>query len=221
MKNQIKLAIILMGVTLSSFGQLSFDQNNFEATNYSVDSFDYAVKGFLTNTSEDPADTLFAWELKKIAVSSDWLTTVCFGLKQCIEEPKIPYNFTLNNGETEFIKLSYAFFGELGEGESYVVAYSLKDPSNRDSMRLNVTLTSVEEAKKINLNIYPNPVKDNVYVDYNAANYTVNIYDLLGNLRLSQNINRGEALNVYDLSQGVYLVRIDGDLSFSKLLQKE
>jgi hypothetical protein len=49
----------------------------------------------------------------------------------------------------------------------------------------------------------------------------VNIYDILGNLKMSQKINKGQPIQVNDLARGVYVVRIEGDLSFSKVLQKQ
>jgi len=223
MIKKITLLVALAAFTTTSFAQISFDNNDFEQPNLSKDEFDYNATAYLTNNSSDPSDTLYAWELKKVKMPLGWETTVCSG-DLCIPEPKVAYNFVLNTDSTELFKLGYAFFGEAGSGEAYVVAYSLKDPSKRDSMRLSITardLVSTKDVAKSDLRVYPNPAKDNVFVEYTAANYTVNIYDILGNLKVSQNINKGDAVNISDLVRGVYVVRIDGDLSFSKVLQKQ
>jgi hypothetical protein len=161
--------------------------------------------------------------MNKIDVPSDWSTTVCSGYL-CIEEPTVPYDFAIKRGDTVEFKLGFAFFGVAGEGDAYVSAYSVTDPSNRDSIRLRITardLVSTNDLDKTAIKVYPNPATDVVYVDYNSASYTVNIYDILGNLKMSQKINKGQPIQVNDLARGVYVVRIEGDLSFSKVLQKQ
>lgn len=223
MNKKITLLFTLVAFAVSSFAQISFDRNNFEEPNYSKDEFNFDASAYLTNTSSDPADTLFAWELTKVDVPAEWSTTVCSD-DLCIEEPTTAYNFTAQKDQKVLFKLGYAFFGTAGNGEAYVVAYSLSNPFNKDTMRLKLTardLVSTPKVEKSSLRVYPNPAKDQVFVDYDAANYTVNIYDILGNLKISQNINKGESVALDDLAKGVYVVRIEGDLSFSKVLQKQ
>lgn len=223
MNKKITLLTVLVAFAASSFAQISFDQNNFEEPNYSKDEFSYDAKAYLTNTATDESDTLFAWELTKVDVPSEWSTTVCSG-DLCIEEPTRPFNFVAKKDEKILFKLGYAFFGEAGTGVSYIVAYSLKNPLNTDTLRLDLTardLVSARSIDKSSLRVYPNPAKDKVFVDYNTANYTVNVYDILGNLKISKNINKGESIAVSELATGVYVVRVEGDLSFSKVLQKQ
>lgn len=223
MKRKITLLLTLVAFVASSFAQISFDKSDFVEPNFSKDEFDYNAKAYLTNSSTDPADTLFAWVLNKIDVPSDWSTTVCSGYL-CIEEPTIAYNFVMKQGDSVEFKLGFAFFGIAGEGEAFVSAYSVTDPSNRDSIRLRITardLVSTNDVDKSAIKVYPNPATDIVYVDYDAASYTVNVYDILGNLKMSKNINKGQPIQVNDLARGVYVVRIEGDLSFSKVLQKQ
>jgi hypothetical protein len=223
MKRKITLLLTLVAFVASSFAQISFDKSDFVEPNFSKDEFDYNAKAYLTNSSTDPADTLFAWVLNKIDVPSDWSTTVCSGYL-CIEEPTIAYNFVMKQGDSVEFKLGFAFFGIAGEGEAFVSAYSVTDPSNRDSIRLRITardLVSTTDINKSAIKVYPNPATDIVYVDYNATSYTVNVYDILGNLKMSKNINKGQPIYVNDLARGVYVVRIEGDLSFSKVLQKQ
>lgn len=223
MKRKITLLLTLVAFVASSFAQISFDKSDFVEPNFSKDEFDYNAKAYLTNSSTDPADTLFAWVLDKIDVPSDWSTTVCSGYL-CIEEPTIAYNFVMKQGDSVEFKLGFAFFGIAGEGEAFVSAYSVTDPSNRDSIRLRITardLVSTNDVDKSAIKVYPNPATDIVYVDYDAASYTVNVYDILGNLKMSKNINKGQPIQVNDLARGVYVVRIEGDLSFSKVLQKQ
>ena len=223
MKRKTTLLSTLVAFSVTSFAQISFDKTDFVEPNFSKDEFDYNAKAYLTNSSTDAADTLFAWVLNKIDVPSDWSTTVCSGYL-CIEEPITPYNFVLKQGDSVEFKLGFAFFGVAGEGDAYVSAYSTSNPSNRDSIRLRITvrdLVSINDMDKSAIKVYPNPATDVVYVDYSAINYTVNIYDILGNLNMSQNINKGQPIQINDLARGVYVVRIEGDINFSRVLQKQ
>lgn len=84
----------------------------------------------------------------------------------------------------------------------------------------------ITEANTI-LNVYPNPASDNVTITYNAiSNFTsISIFDLTGKEVLSKQINtvKGlsqEKLNVVDLTQGVYFLRIASgqNISTQKLI---
>jgi hypothetical protein len=223
MKRNSTLLLTLIAFAMNSFAQIFFDKNEFVEPNFSKDEFDYNAKAYLTNSSTDPADTLFAWVLNKTDVPSDWSTTVCSGFL-CIEEPTTAYNFALKQGDSVEFKLGFAFFGKAGEGDAYVSAYSLSDASNSDTLSLSITardLVSTNDLDRSSITVYPNPASDKVYVNYDASNYTVDVYDILGNLKMSKNISKGQAIYVNDLASGVYVVRIDGDLSFSKVLQKK
>ncbi len=78
------------------------------------------------------------------------------------------------------------------------------------SLRVNV-VTSVNEKININnLNLYPNPVKEQFMISWNAASeYEVSITDLSGQTVLPpQQILATQAINIHHLKAGVYLVKI-------------
>jgi hypothetical protein len=70
--------------------------------------------------------------------------------------------------------------------------------------------TDVKTAVSINgLNVYPNPVTDNLYVvaDSETINYTIT--DVTGRVMLMGEVKSGESLNVQSLNNGVYIFRTD------------
>jgi hypothetical protein len=71
-----------------------------------------------------------------------------------------------------------------------------------------VPSTDVKTAVSINnLNVYPNPVTDNLYVvaDSETINYTIT--DVTGRVMLMGEVKSGESLNVQSLNNGVYIFR--------------
>lgn len=83
---------------------------------------------------------------------------------------------------------------------------------------VNIAL-KVAENSKLDFNIYPNPAKEELFVNYNLANegnIDITIYDALGSQVLSkENISvKGvfkSKINVSSLNQGVYFVKIKTD----------
>ncbi|MEA4983088.1 MAG: T9SS type A sorting domain-containing protein [Paludibacter sp.] len=57
--------------------------------------------------------------------------------------------------------------------------------------------------------LYPNPVTDGFYVNVGDKTTTISIFNLSGNLVLTQQINSKSYINTKHLEQGVYLIKID------------
>lgn len=70
-----------------------------------------------------------------------------------------------------------------------------------------------------NVAIYPNPTTD--YLTFEGFNTDINVsvFDLLGKQVLTQNMVTGETLNVSDLANGVYTIRINNEVT-SKFIKE-
>ena len=72
----------------------------------------------------------------------------------------------------------------------------------------------VEMISSQNINIYPNPVEDHLYIETLTQTLTVEIYDMYGriqNLSNSATQQLGNSIDVADLNSGVYYIRITTD----------
>jgi|GEM_PF-1523172 len=73
-------------------------------------------------------------------------------------------------------------------------------------------ITSVNEMSENNIKLYPNPAKDHVNIEFATGNdYSANvsIFDAQGRIAMEEIISNGNTqLNVSNLKQGVYIVRI-------------
>lgn len=71
-----------------------------------------------------------------------------------------------------------------------------------------VKRTNINEIQAIETNIYPNPAKDILIVD-NVNNADIYIYNTLGQMvKKITNVVGSKEINVSDLNNGMYIVRI-------------
>ena len=224
MNRKITLFFALSMVMVNAFAQISFDIKN-ESTWSSAEEFDYNLTSHLTNSAVDEADTMFEWTLTELEMHDSWDVTVCSGLL-CIPNPQSSYDFNLGIGEEEVFKLGFSFFDAIGNGTALVVARSKMDNSILDSFRLSIRAGSPVPVEKIAnkqvFKAYPNPVKDKITVSFaSGGTQQVMIYNILGSLKKSELIASGSTINVSDLAQGVYIMKIEGNNTYSKMIQKQ
>jgi hypothetical protein len=68
---------------------------------------------------------------------------------------------------------------------------------------------SIEELQSNNLNIFPNPVTDKLYIISDAKIGTLKIYDALGNMILNRNFPTDSlTIDVSRFASGIYLLVI-------------
>jgi len=223
MKKQLTLLAVLTAFTLSSFGQISFDIKDSSA--WALNSnFDFNLTSYLTNNTADEADSTIEWYLSGLEKPADWDVTVCSGLL-CIANPTTTYKVNVPKGEKLDFKLGFSFYNVTGDGSAWVVARSVNNPSAIDSFRLQIrggTASVHTVESKESFKAYPNPAKDFVTVDFvNGGKETVKVYDILGNLQLSQTIDSGDKIDVQNLVKGIYILRVEGNTSYSQVLHKQ
>jgi hypothetical protein len=82
-----------------------------------------------------------------------------------------------------------------------------------DDMELSGGDVSLEEFGTMNVNIYPNPASDIVFVKAEGV-YTYSIIDLAGNVITTQsNVSGAQKIDVNDLAAGTYIVKINNSIT--------
>lgn len=107
-------------------------------------------------------------------------------------------------------------------GPTKLYFYSPSSGVNVYYLKATSSPTAVKEfdIAKSEVNIYPNPTTDKVYVDYNKP-IQVALYNIAGSLMKSKMIRSSyDYISVGDLQPGVYLIRSQNDNSFAKKLIK-
>lgn len=104
---------------------------------------------------------------------------------------------------------------EPSQGGYYQVEITANNNCKNISDRIFIDETSVNENNQSNPTIYPNPVKDYMYLNSKSNQY-FEIYNLLGELILTGNYN--EKIDLHDLYYGIYYIKINDKLfKFIKL----
>ena len=80
--------------------------------------------------------------------------------------------------------------------------------------------TSIVNSEVDYFNIYPNPASDELTIQFSDnLNHVILIYDMYGKLVLSKITSETEILNISNLSNGIYIIKID-DRQNKKLIKK-
>lgn len=81
--------------------------------------------------------------------------------------------------------------------------------------------TGINDIDNSSVNAYPNPVRNNLYLNGLDKNSTINLYDVSGKLVLTtKNLNSGNvAVSMDDLNTGIYFVKVVSELNNIKTLK--
>ncbi|MBQ4009209.1 MAG: T9SS type A sorting domain-containing protein, partial [Bacteroidales bacterium] len=105
---------------------------------------------------------------------------------------------------------------KLGDGTT--TSFAMTDVKKMTLAYNEPGLQDIEELSA-NEGLYPNPVSDMLYFNFNVgADVTMQIYSATGQLVKEANLSSDGAIDVSDLNEGLYIVKIDGKTyKFSKL----
>ena len=111
--------------------------------------------------------------------------------------------------------------------ESGIYKYSVYAVDANGSMSapatamVNVEFTGVEENEVI-LGVYPNPAESVLYINANAASYEYQMINSVGQVVMSGVANGNVQLNVNDLNNGVYFLKViaNGNAQIEKVVIK-
>lgn len=67
-------------------------------------------------------------------------------------------------------------------------------------------ILGVQDIASLNVNVYPNPTSDYVYVNYNQG--TMSLFDVNGRLVSTTDLSSKRYINVADLNSGLYFVKV-------------
>jgi hypothetical protein len=167
-----------------------------------LDNVQYKTKSMVLNTSAINTPVIL---LNRNSEPVAWTLTDGYG------------NYTFENIALD----TYKIFSETAsaEGESAVSLSPDNSTANADLMlkglQINAGITYPENGV---LNLYPNPVSDNLIIELKAAG-SVGIYNTMGQLILNKTLTQGvNVLDVSKINKGIYFVRIGG--SSVKLMKK-
>jgi len=162
-----------------------------------------------------------AWVLKwtdGIQMTVDDISVTAYGVEGENgngEEPEeMIYTVTVTDAVPEGLFEYKYFYGEgwdNGEFEGMENReVTVSDDMIFDDVWALHTVSVVEnELAENSLNLFPNPVRNTLNVEYNDIINEIRVFDLTGRMVLSQNVNANAvSFNVSELNQGVYIMQV-------------
>jgi len=86
--------------------------------------------------------------------------------------------------------------------------YNMGSQSANAIFVLPTTNTDIESIEVQSLQIYPNPVKDELFIQSETDINKIRIYDIAGKQILTNNLTNGKSINVSELPSGIYVLKI-------------
>ena len=221
--NKITLLVAAFLFTTSIFAQIKFEQKSLINLSVLETVEIYYAKTYLQNNATDPADTLMIWKVidKKLGDPS-WELNVCTG-GVCVTNAPGDVEYIHTVGKAMEFKIGFGFYDKPGEGEFKVAVRSKLHPEIADTvyMRMKTKGASISGITGKSFHMYPNPATNQVKIDFmNGGKENVVVYSILGTVLMTKTILSGDTLDISKLTSGVYIVRTEGNTSFSKVLHK-
>ena len=161
---------------------------------------------------------------RKILIAMVFMLAMLASIKTFAQTTDITVHFRVdvNSAPTELQDVKKFYFeGEnivfkLGDGTT--TSFAMNDVKKMTLTYNEPDPTEVEEFASEN-GLYPNPVSDVLYFNFNVgADVVMQIYSATGQLVKEENLSSDGAVDVSNLSEGLYIVKIDGKTyKFSKL----
>ncbi len=226
MLRTLNLCCVLL--LISSWGRaqvLTITPSEFDLVVDAASTID--AHGTMANNSA--VDRNITWRRFIEQQPTGWYTTVCDD-NNCYSPSTSSMTVALKAYAEGSLKLNI-FPNEVpGEAVYRIVAYDATDSANVNaSMHIEVTATPVgiNVVRQEVATVFPNPVKDVLYINFvSTAVTTVEIYNLVGQrfLKIPVDPSRPSmAIRLSDLKKGVYFLRIlsHGKELYTKTFSKE
>jgi hypothetical protein len=202
--NPIIFNSVFWGNTASSVGPQFFliGGATFNATYSDINLTGQTTPHLVTGSATGNLNTtpLFVNIMNALGIDNCWLTDDD-GLQLQNSSPLI------NSGNLTDAPIQ-DILGNSRTGNPDIGAYEYSIPLSIENNQINY------------FNIYPNPTSDELTIQFSDnLNHVIQIYDMYGKLVFFKIISKIEILNLYNLSNGIYIIKID-DRQNKKLIKK-
>jgi len=170
---------------------------------------------FMTNQTGE--ELILAWELLAKDIPADWEALLCdFG--GCYAGiPDSGKMSAISDTIQGYLRLTINPFDQIGTGTATFKVYDNKHPLDADTLSITIhamDLTSITKNEKgIAINVYPNPAYEVVNYAYkdDIQNQEVFLINQSGKIVLRQIARQSGSIDVSQLPQGLYYIRMSGD----------
>lgn len=155
----------------------------------------------------------------------DWAPQAPTRLVYCMNDDQVPFENALlaesvmqANGAAEVIAYDPYPSGDHGSCVEPAVFYTVLFFSTHQQVEDLPTATT--EVVTHDLNIFPNPAQNTIRLDHTAADGTLTISAMNGQVLMAKSYNTGESIDVSVLPEGMYLIEVQSadEIAIGKLM---
>ena len=144
-----------------------------------------------------------------ISRTGDFISPQTFSLVDCsiVDVNQLSGKFIINT--TLGITDNLLERGEAGNYFFKILGYQSGDFMWGELDELPIISSTVEQAESL-FEVYPNPVNELIHIGFpqDVNNVSISVYNLQGQLMISNELEKGEEVSVKDLLEGLYLIEI-------------
>jgi hypothetical protein len=177
------------------------------------DSYYYSVPGETCtshfNVTNETTKDLSVIVIRSMNLPDDVNSNFCWGITCYGPDTDVSPNAVVIPAGDSFDGFT-GYLNGMPEESTFVINYCFAVENNlRDEVCTDVTYTSIEnlavDELSADYNLYPNPVKDVLYIDYNASvQAEFVLYDMLGNRVYDDVLTSSMTLNLSSFEAGIY-----------------
>jgi len=216
-----KTKLKMKKIILSLFMLVSFTAFSQSSLSVQPDSHYYSVPGEtctahfdVTNTSDKDVSVIVT---KYQSPEDTIMSTFCWGITCYGPDTDVSPNAVVIPAGESFDGFS-GYLNDMPEESAFVINYCFAlENDSLDKVCTDVTFTSIEDLSvhelSVNYEVYPNPVKDVLHIDYNTSTPAeFSIYDMLGNRVYDDVLTSSMSLNLSSFEPGIYFytLRVQG-----------
>lgn len=204
-RNILVLICLAFGVSLSA--QVTLTPDVIVVSNVMPDDVEGIGHSIAKNTL--PQVRTYRWERTVIEMTEGWSVAVC-DKNQCYLPTVASQEVVLGPQEESIMDVHVYPSGIAGMAVIEVVVTDVNNASNTASALyyFNTMPTSVNEAIRESIAVYPNPSNGVFTVSENNAASRVQVYDLTGKLVRQFDYAADQWYDIRDLQRGAYLVKL-------------
>lgn len=216
----MKKILTFLFLILSVFGYAQIEIADDSVYKFEQPSvFEIAAKSNITNNSEDTSFLFVRYQFEDCGLPE---TAFC-DQSLCYATDDDSAYVTIQKNESFDLKVNFYPYDNQGCCAVKMYVISTTDPNNADSCYYEVcTVNSTKTVKRGSLKIHYDQSSDwlSVFTD-NPSDFDLSIYNILGEELVSETaVFNGDQISTLDLKKGLYVIKVDGEYSYSGTFRK-
>lgn len=206
------LVIVMVNLMMGRAQVITISPPSF---NLEMDASEYTTDALAQIQNNSNTARTIKWIRFEDAAPAPWYTSVCDN-QNCYDSSKYYNTITIPANQQGLLSLNIYPFGIPGTGSYHFIVFDVNDSANANAiMTVDVMAKPTGIGNVIDqvFSIYPNPVKDMLYMNLDVSKQitSIDIHNIVGEKLKSVRVQNGlksVTIPVADLKKGIYFLRV-------------